>query len=235
MEPQPRQKLYRATVFEIVGAWLHIWTPGRDTYIPPVPKFRLLLAAVLLVAFTVVTMNLIAEGKERAKQHERRAAAAADARIRARIAREQSPSRARIPDAATAGVPAAELPARRARLVSGLEKAITADAATPRRRHQLSAKVLHTSCIPYVRPSVKHPPEPPLDAATGKYECLGVTNVIDPSTLTKGAEFGYPYWARVDYRHGRAVWCKVNPRPGEMGIAGDRFVPLVHECDLGSD
>jgi hypothetical protein len=27
----------RASIFEIVGAWLRIWTPPRDVEIPPVP------------------------------------------------------------------------------------------------------------------------------------------------------------------------------------------------------
>ena len=29
--------VFRASIGEIVGAWLRVWTPRRDVYIPPVP------------------------------------------------------------------------------------------------------------------------------------------------------------------------------------------------------
>ncbi|MEA2139427.1 MAG: hypothetical protein QOG56_2577, partial [Solirubrobacteraceae bacterium] len=38
----------RASRWEIVGAWLRIWTPPRDVEIPPFPRRRALVAAVVL-------------------------------------------------------------------------------------------------------------------------------------------------------------------------------------------
>jgi hypothetical protein len=229
---EPDRPVYRASVAEIVGAWLGVWTPRRDSYIPPVPKVRLLLAAVTLVVAIAGTALLVERGKERGKERDRREEAASVALIRAQVAREQLPRRAQFPRAATLGAPAGELAVRRRRVERALENAIVADSQERFRGGVLDAPVLKTTCIPFVRPSRRHPPEAPLRAASGGYECLGVTDTIGPTPGTRGGEFGFPFWARVDFRHGSAVWCKVNPRPGELGIGGDVFVPLARECDL---
>ena len=34
------ERLPRAGRLEILGAWLHVWTPPRDTYVPPPPPLR---------------------------------------------------------------------------------------------------------------------------------------------------------------------------------------------------
>jgi hypothetical protein len=214
--------VFRASLGEIVGAWLHVWTPRRDVYIPPVPRLRLLLALVLLVGGIAGTAVVVEHGKEAAKRRDRREEAAAVAQIHARIAREQIPRHARV------GAPTQS----HARSERALEAAITRDSQQRFARHALDNRVTHTNCIPFLRPTVPHPPQPPPGAASGKYECLGVTTSIGPTRGTRGGDFGYPFWARVDFRHGTAVWCKINPRPGELGVGGDVFVPLAPECDL---
>jgi hypothetical protein len=231
-EQRERRGRHRATYGEIVGAWLHLWTPRRDTYIPPVPVVRLLLVVLALAALTVGAADLISTSKEQTRARERRQAAAANARLRAQFAREQLPRHARFAGAGTAGAAAAELPVRRRRVLQGLEAAITADSQRRFRAHVLDTPVTRTSCVPFVRPTRLHPPQPPLRATTGKYECLGVTDAVVATGRTPAGEFGFPFWARVDFRRGSAVWCKVNPRPGERGIGGDVFVPLARQCDL---
>jgi hypothetical protein len=225
-------RLLRASPWEVVGAWLHIWTPRHDTYIPPVPVWRLVAAVVVSAAAITGTALILAESKERAQARERRASAAADARRRVLLTREQTPRHARLPGAATTGATASQLPERRLRMVRGVEAAITADAQTRHARGQLDARVETTRCVPYVRPRPLHPPEPPLTAARGKYECLAVTQPIEPTAVTAAGDLGYPFWARVDFRHGGVVWCKVNPRSAERGIGGDLYVALPRECDL---
>ena len=217
-----RRPVFRASLGEIVGSWLRVWTPRRDVYVPPVPVFRLVLAVALLVAAIVVTAVLVDNGKEAGRERDRREEAAAVAQVRAGIAREQVPRRARL------GAPAGN----RVRTQHALEAAITRDSQQRFASHALDARVTHTKCIPFVRPTVQHPPQPPPGARSGKYECLGVTRSVGPTPGTRGGDFGFPFWARVDFRHGTAVWCKVNPRPGELGIGGDVFVPLTPECDL---
>jgi hypothetical protein len=217
-----QRPVFRASVGEIVGSWLRVWTPRRDVYIPPVPVFRILLALVVLVGAIVVTAVLVENGKEAGRERDRRAEAVAVAQVRARIAREQVPRHARL-GAFTADHAAAQ---------GALQAAITRDSQQRFASHVLDARVTHTTCIPFVRPTVPHPPQPPPGARSGKYECLGVTSSIGPTSRTRGGDFGFPFWARVDFRHGTAVWCKINPRPGELGIGGDVFVPLAPQCDL---
>jgi hypothetical protein len=212
--------LFRASLGEIVGAWLGVWTPRRDTYIPPVPIFRLALALVLLVGAIAGTAVLVEHGKKLGRERDRREEAAHVAQIRAQVAREQLPRHAKFAALDRTGIE------------RDLEKAITLDSQQRFSRRALDARVTRTSCIPFVRPALAHPPEPPPGAAAGKYECLGVTSSVGPTPGTRGGDFGFPFWARVDFRHGTAVWCKVNPRPGERGIGGDVFVPLAPACDL---
>jgi hypothetical protein len=217
-----KRPVFRASLGEIVGAWLRVWTPRRDVYIPPVPVFRIALTVVVLVGAIVGTAILVEHGKETGRERDRRAEAAAVAQIHARIAREQIPRHARV------GAPTQS----HARSERALESAITRDSQQRFARHALDNRVTHTNCIPFLRPTVPHPPQPPPGAASGKYECLGVTASLGPTPATRGGDFGYPFWARVDFRHGTAVWCKINPRPGELGVGGDVFVPLAPECDL---
>jgi hypothetical protein len=212
--------VFRASLGEIVGSWLRVWTPRRDVYIPPVPRFRIALGVVLLVGGIAGTAVLVKRGKELGRERDRREEAAHVAVLRAQIAREQLPRHARV-------VGHSHLEVKRA-----LERAITADSRLRFAHHALDARVKRTSCIPFARPGLAQPPEPPPGAAGGKYECLGVTATVPGTLDTRAGEFGFPFWARVDFRHHTAVWCKVNPRPGERGIGGDVFVPLVHACDL---
>ena len=225
----------RGSVAEIVGAWLGIWTPRRGTYIPPVPVFRIALGLAALVVAIVVSMHFVSQSKRHGDARERSEAAAATARDRARQAREPRPRHALFPGPATAGVPPARLAERRTRFEHALEAAITGDALRRYRARALHSRVLHTRCKPWVRPPRPDPPEPPLGAPTGKYECTAVTTVLPRTDRTSAGVAGYPFWARVDFRHGSATWCKINPRPAERGIGGDAFAPLVRACDLFRD
>jgi hypothetical protein len=211
---------FRASFGEIVGAWLGVWTPRRDTYIPPAPVFRIALALVLLVGAIGGTAVVVERGKKLGLERDQRQEAAHVAQIRARVAREQLPRHTRFAALNRTGIE------------RDLEMAITRESQQRFSRGALDARVTHTNCIPFVRPGLAHPPEPPPGAATGKYECLGVTSSVGPTPGTRGGDFGFPFWARVDFRHGTAVWCKINPRPGERGIGGDVFVPLAPACDL---
>ena len=233
MAERPDPELQRASRSEIVQAWLGIWKP-RDAYIPPFPVAKALIGLALFAAAVTALVVVLVGEKGETERREARQGAAADARTRARLTREQKPHRARIPGAATAGASAAELPERRRRMVDGLERAIMADALARHRAGAFAHRVRRTDCVPYVRPHVARPPEPPLRAATGRYECLGVTGDVPATSRTEAASGGYPFWARVDFRDGSAVWCKITPRPAEGGIGSEVFVPLARVCRLGS-
>lgn len=229
--------LPHATRWETLGAWLRVWTPPRDTYVPPVPSRRRLAtvavaAGVPLAIAAALAIGAIDRGKARGAAHDRRVQAALVARERARLGLDQAPHRGSgrpLPRAA----PTARLLAARAALVGDLERSITADTLLRFRHGTLSRRVLSTSCMPFVRPSVPNPPQPPPGAREGKYECLAETGSLRVGTPQESVVTGYPVWARVDFRSSRFVWCKVNRRPGEHAAGRElAFVPLAPECDL---
>ena len=49
----------RASRWEILGAWLRIWTPPRDVEVPPVPR-RLLAAVAGVIAAAVPALRAAA-------------------------------------------------------------------------------------------------------------------------------------------------------------------------------
>jgi hypothetical protein len=224
--------LPRASRWEIVGAWLHIWTPGRGTYVPPVPVGRLLAALVAAVVACTALAVAVANWKERAEERDRAASAAADGRIRVELAREQTPHRARLDAVVPSAATAAGKEKARQIVLDRLESAITADARQRHASGTLPSRVERTGCVPYVRPRVAHPPSPSPTARRASYECLAVTSDIEPTARTVPGELGYPFWARVDFRTGKVVWCKVSPRAAERGIGGDLYVALDRDCDL---
>jgi hypothetical protein len=229
-------RLPRASRTEIVGEWLGLWTAPRDRYVPPPPVRKLIIGAILVVVALAVVIILAAgpieSGKEKGASQARREQAAIVARERARIRADQAPHRGHGRPLPFGAAPA-KLSAARAALVGQLEQAITSDARARFRRHTLDASVQQTSCMPFVRPSVPNPPQPPLSAREGKYECVGVTGEVKGDSQTIGATVGYPFWARVDFRRSTWVYCKVNRRPGEHGTFAELvFVPLVPACDL---
>ena len=216
---------------ETLGAWLRVWTPPRDVEVPPPPSpLRIAAAAAVVLVVAAIAAVAIGGGKEEGDAREAREQARIVERERARLRREQAPRRGRAP------VRAYRDPAGRARLVAVLERAITADATARHRSGAFDARVLRTRCQPYHRPKVRHPPEPPRAAASAGYECLAVTGVVPRTERTERTVGGYPFWARVDLRRSRWVYCKVNPRPAEGSIGRElAFVPLPPECALGRD
>ena len=219
-------QLPRAGRIESLGHWLGLWTAPRDRYVPPPPTKKLFLGglATLLVVGAAVALvaHFIDQSKERAAKRRAREQAALVAREKARLRVDQAPRTGRAPRGAS-----------RAVLIGELEHAITADAAARFHRGLIPDRIESVACEPFVRPAVPHPPQPPPGARTGKYECIGVTGQAGGTARSVGAQVGYPFWARVDFRANSWIYCKVNRRPGEMGTGAElAFVPLAPACDL---
>jgi hypothetical protein len=226
----------RASRLETLGAWLHVWTPPRDCYVPPPPSGRRFVItavalAVSLAAVLAVAVALIERGKERGATTRQRAQAAFAASERARLRVDQAPHDGRGPAVPLGAAPARVLAAR-ARLLNAMQRSVTADMQSRVRRHLLDSRVSTTLCQPFVRPSVPNPPQPPPAARTAAYECTAVTGALDTGFRRASVVTGYPVWARVDFRSSRYVWCKINRRPGEHGTGQEVFVPLAPACDL---
>lgn len=193
--------------FEKVGAWLHVWTPPRGAEVPPPPWRGLLVAGAVVAALVAVTAFVVApaiqKGKDEGAARDKAEFARFADREERRLAADQ-----RLHTGAAASVRV-------------LERAITRDA----RARGLDKPVIRTDCIPYrVDPAA---------ARKGKYECVAVTADQSATGRTEAGVFGYPFWARLDRRRGRAAWCKTNPRAAEGGaVPGSPRVEIPRACDL---
>src|SRR3954452_22879157 len=103
----------RLSRFEVLGAWLRVWTPHRDAEVPPVPVRRILAwtlaGLVVLGAAAVVAVPAIQDAKRRGDERDARALAAERARERRAIERAQVPHRGHAPrPRGLAGLSAAE-------------------------------------------------------------------------------------------------------------------------------
>ena len=111
-------------------------------------------------------------------------------------------------------------------LVIDLQAAITADALNRVEAGTLTGPIRGTRCEP-----VKLGPLVP-NASRGGYQCVAINEHIVQGSKLAGL-LGYPFWAVVDYRQRAFVWCKVNPKPGEMAVR--TLEPVVNPpaaCDL---
>jgi hypothetical protein len=208
----------RANPLEILGAWLHVWTPPRDVEIPPVPRraAALLVAGIAVaIAFVFLVIEPAVDSGKRADA-ERRAAAehAALERRQAIARRDQRP----VTGAAAALAPATS-PGERDELLTRVEAVITADANARQAAGTLESPTRSTSCEPLVE----------LSSTRAAFNCTALIREIvgqgEPGRL------GYPFRAIVDFRSASWTFCKLNPISGEGSLPDPRtVVPLPATC-----
>jgi hypothetical protein len=200
----------RASVPEIVGAWLHVWTPPRDVEVPPVPWRKLAIATVVGVivcgAAAAVIVPAIDRGKQRHAAQERARTAAIRAAERRRLVHEQVPRHARAP----------ALRPSRAALVARVQRDISRDAAARVRAGELKGPVGGTSCRPAADARSRQ--------GQGVFDCLTVVRQVIPSGASGAGAIGYPFRAVVDWRTFAYTWCKTNPVPAELEVPDPRTV-----------
>jgi hypothetical protein len=210
-----RKEAKRASPFETLGAWLHIWTPPRDVEVPRVPWRTFLLAgvpalAVLVVGAWLVVENASDSNRERRQAEERTRAEQAAARRR-ELRAQQVPHRAQVE------------PAARPRLVRALEAAVLEDA----RSRGYRQRIRRVDCAPNPRTEARRMAERDSALRRGQYACLAVTNDIPGPTP---GSIGYPFLGVIVYRTGSLVWCRVSPAPGEQVIPDPRTVVRVPQA-----
>jgi hypothetical protein len=219
----------KASVFEIVGAWLHLWVPPRDVEIPPVPWRKLALwgaAAVVVVgAALAVLVPRIDQGK--ARRTAAAAAVAARARVehRRQIAAQQAPHHgADVALRPSAGAPPVVRQGARMRLVGHIEDAVLADAKARSANHTIPFPVSGPA-----RCSVH--PGTTLTGRFGVLDCFVVATQIKQTARNAAGAMGYPFRAVVDFRRFTYAWCKVEGIPGEMSVPDPRLtVALPRAC-----
>jgi len=84
----------RASILEILGAWLHIWTPPRDARVPPIPWRKLAIGTgiglVIVGIALAIMIPRIDDHKTQTAQANAAYKRAAVAKNRARINRAQA-------------------------------------------------------------------------------------------------------------------------------------------------
>jgi hypothetical protein len=212
----------RASLFEIVGAWLHIWVPPRDVEIPPVPWRKLAIGTaaglVLLGIALAILVPRIDAGKDRRNAASNAAIARSRAENRRRIIAEQTPRHgADVALKPPAGASPAARQAARAQLVRHIAGDVLADA---------KARVAnHTAPFPVSGPAACGAHQgTTLSGRFGLLDCFVVAAKIKKTARTARGEAGYPFRAVVDFRRFTYAWCKVEGIPGELVIPDPRLV-----------
>ena len=219
----------KASLPEIVGAWLKVWTPPRDVEVPPVPVRGLLIGgALLLVALAgaaALIVPAVDSSKERAAAADAREAAQRRAANRRETIAEQRPRRLDLASLRpSSGAPAAQRLAARTALLERAETAISDDARERARAGELEGHPRGTQCEPYPKRDPGDGPERDLAATRGVYDCLVLVRAIDSTATNVGGELGYPFRAVLDFDRFSVTWCKTNPVPGERVVPDPRTV-----------
>ena len=217
-------------MFEIVGAWLHIWVPPRDVEIPPVPWRKLALwggaGVVVLGVALAILVPRIDQGKARRAAADNAAQARARVENRRRIVAEQTPRRG----AAAALRPAAAAPpavrqAARQQLIPRIASDVFADARARAARGQIHAVGGPSTCAAHAGTT--------LSGRIGVLDCFVVADKIKATAGTSAGAAGYPFRAVVDFRRYTFAWCKVEGIPGEMSVPDPRLVvALPRACQV---
>ncbi len=219
--PQPQR---RANVLEIIGAWLHVWTPPRDAVVPPIPWKKLAIgfgigALIVGIALAIMIPRIDTHKTQVAAQNaaEKRQALAAN---RARINREQAPHHG----AATSLLPsahasAAEQATARAALMDRVRADIFADAQA-----RAAAGEMHKV---FGTPDCQVTPGTTDTGAVGVYDCFLATRAIPAGTRNPPGAIGYPFRTVVNFKTYTYNWCKTENIPGEMMIQAPKDVTLL--------
>jgi hypothetical protein len=196
----------RLTRWEVLGAWLHVWTAPKGLEVPPVPWRKVALGAVAAAVVTAVAAALIIPalnaGKRSGAAARARAQAAALAAERARLRADQKLHVLQV-------TPARGAPVEKA-LVGALERGITADAKARAKRGTIEGPVLGTACEPAGTAVVQFP-----DSRV--YKCFVTTATGLPGQGGEVIGTGYPFVATVYTKARKVTWCKENPQPDEKG------------------
>jgi hypothetical protein len=178
------------------------------------------LALVAIAVLAVILVPKITKEKNERAARERRQAAAADARLAARLRRSVRPRHG--------AAPAAER-GQRGLVVIALQTAITQDMHARVRRHELDQPVRGTVCELFGRHSLAGVERGPADAGL---DCTAVTDRIPSTGQAPAGLLGYPVWARVDFRTGRWAFCLIVRPAGEKGVGSNiNDVRIPAPCD----
>ncbi|MEA2425399.1 MAG: hypothetical protein QOH13_1809, partial [Thermoleophilaceae bacterium] len=207
----------RLSRWEILGAWLHVWTPPKGLDVPPVPWRKVGLygagTAVVVVIGALLIIPPLNHGKRAGAAERARKEAAALATEHARLSADQRVHTLLL--SPSGGTPAEPV------MVAALERAITTDARGRAKRGTIKGPVLTTGCERAGAAVVQFP-------QSRVYKCFVKTAT---GLRGQGSDIlgtGYPFIATIYTKAGKAAWCKENPQPDEKGrrLVGVRLSPV---------
>jgi len=207
----------RASRWEILGAWLRIWTPPRDVEVPPFARWAMFALPAAIAAAVACYLAFVApsidEGRQRAAARDAQAHAAAVRAERERLAIDQRPRSARSAQAARLYA-ARRQPQARAALVAAVQASVGRDA-----RERFAAGAIDVRDVRCRNLAA--------DAPRVRLLCFAVT------TRTAEASVGQPFVAAGSLRDGRYAWCHQNPPPAEGASLVGVYVALSRACTGG--
>jgi type II secretory pathway pseudopilin PulG len=214
----------RASIPEIIGAWLHIWTPPRDARVPEIPWRKLAIGTgiglVVLGIALAIMIPRIDNHKEQTAKANAAYKAAAVARNRARINKSQA---AKHGEARTlrpeAGSGPGLLALAKVKLLTAVEADIFADAKARAAAGEMKPVTGPTTC--------EHVAGTPTSGDVGVFDCFVVTHRIDPTKHSASGAIGYPFRAVLNYKDFTYSWCKTEQVPGEMLVLNPKDVTLL--------
>jgi hypothetical protein len=207
----------RLTRWEILGAWLHVWTAPKGLEVPPVPWRKVALwgaaAAVLIAGALALIIPPLNQSKREGDAARARETAAALAAERTRLRADQRVHTLQV-------TPADGAPVEKA-LVAALEAAITADARDRARQGTIKGPVVGTACEAGGEAVIQFP-------QSRVYKCFVTTEAGLHGQGGDVLAAGYSFVATVYTKAGRVAWCKENPQPDEKGrrLLGVRISPV---------
>src|SRR3954470_8133015 len=218
----------RANVLEIVGAWLHVWVPPRDAYVPPVPWKKLGIAFAAVLAVIGIALAIMVP---RIDRHKAQTAAAnaeykrkAVAVNRARITKAQTPRHGEAKDLLP---PAGALAADRAEAKQALLARMESDMYADAHKRAAAGEMRPVKS----RPDCERTPGTPTAGSVGVFDCFMITSLIPRGKSNPAGAMGYPFRAVVDYETFTYNWCKMEQVPGEMMVLAPKEVTLLPpEC-----
>lgn len=193
---------------EVLGAWLHVWTPPRGAVVPPVPWRPIAVAAALLavalLAGAALLVPAILEDRERAGDRAREAAQRRHAQALTDADREQRPRTGRGAADPGAGAPDTRRVRARTALLGAAQVAIRVDAAT-----RGEGRIEGMDCEPFPRGSAPRPPVEDLAVERARYQCVAVTSRFGAGD--QRGVIGVPFRLVADFAAGRYAFCRVVP------------------------
>ncbi len=207
----------RATRWEILGAWLKVWTPPRDVEIPPVPwRSAGWLAAVAVALFAVAVVALVPALHDARQRRDAREARDTAAQRRAEVARLRHDQRVQHGRAAPAArLYAAGRAARaRAALVADVKLRVGRDADARAAAGEFDQPTRAVRCVD----------RPGGAGARVLLRCLAI------SSQNERVRVGQPFIVAASLRDGRYAWCHVNPPPAEGSAGVGVFVAVAGVC-----